>query len=296
MFRPFNEAVVNGRVGDIVVVETILGFHVVEITGQAARVPKVMVAFVYVDIEPSNNTLQEIFQEASSFLSKSQNLIAMEENAREFGLQVRQAEYVRETDMVFPGLPNARNIVRWAYDKKTKEGDISPEIYDNFDNQYVIAALRQIREKGFPSLAEIKDIPGVINAVRNEKRAEIFIKQMQAVLKSNHSIAALENIGAEVETVEHVTFGAYGVGERNFEPELIGTIFGTPENHLSNPVQGRSGVFVAQPLQFTPAEPLEDVSPMKNQRRMMFQRSMLENMRNAKEKGAKIVDNRAWYF
>jgi peptidyl-prolyl cis-trans isomerase D len=296
MVRPFNEAVVNGRIGDIVVVETVFGFHVIEITGQSARVPKAMAAFVYVQIEPSSQTLQNAFTEASQFFARSRNLAEMQQAAQEAGLQVRQAEYVSETDMMLPGLPNARSIVRWAYDKRTRVGDVSPEIYDNFDNRYVIAALRQIRDKGFPALAEIKEIPGVADAVRNEKRAQILLEQMNTVLKANRSIDALGNIGAEVETVDFVAFGGYSVGARSFEPELIGTIFGTPENRLSNPVQGRSGVFVAQPLHFTPVEPLLDVELMRNQIMMMFQRGMTETMRNARENATKIVDNRAFFF
>jgi peptidyl-prolyl cis-trans isomerase D len=295
MVRPFNEAVVNGRVGDIVVVETNFGFHVIEITGQSARIPKAMAAFIYVQIEPSSNTLQNAFTEASQFFAVARNQ-GLDAAAQEFRMQVRQADYVSETDMILPGIPNARNIVRWAYDKRTRVGDVSPEIYDNFDNRYVIAALRQIRQKGLPTLAEIRDIPGVLNAVLNERKAQMLIEQVNNVLKTNRSMDALGNIGAEVETVTHVAFGGYSVGMRHFEPELIGTIFGTQVNRLSNPVQGRSGVFVAQPLEFMPVEPLEDITLMRRQLMMMFQRGMVESMRNAKENRLKIVDNRAFFF
>jgi hypothetical protein len=119
---------------------------------------------------------------------------------------------------------------------------------------------------------------------------------MNDALKNNRSITALENINASVETVEHVTFGGYNIGSRGYEPEIIGTIFGTKENRLSNPVQGRSGVFAVEPLLFTPAVLLEEIGMMRQQMQMMFQRNMVENMRNAKENRAKIVDNRAFYF
>jgi parvulin-like peptidyl-prolyl isomerase len=295
MVKPFNEAAVKGNVGDIGVVETVFGFHVIEITGKSTPIQKVMVAFVYIPLEPSVSTNKTVFTEANQLFAKSQDLTSFLEAAKEAGLHVRQADYVAEMDMQLPGLQNARDIVRWAYDKKTKAGQVSQEIYE-YENKYVIAALRQIREKGYPKLDEIKAIAEVQYAVRNEKKAEILIEKMNSALKTNRSLAALENINAEVETVDHISFNTYGFGSKGYEPEVIGTIFGLKENQLSNPIKGRSGVFVAEPLHFSPAEPLENADIIRMQMQMMFQQRMVENLRGAKENRAKITDNRAFFF
>ncbi|MDR0438205.1 MAG: peptidylprolyl isomerase [Bacteroidales bacterium] len=295
MVRPFNEAVVKGNVGDIVVVETAFGFHVVEITGKTKPIQKVMVAFVYVPIEPSAQTNKAVYTEVNHFFAQSQNLESFLAAAKEANLRVRSAEDVTEMDMTLPGLQNARDIVRWAYDRRTRTGQVSPEIHE-YENKYVVAALRQIRDKGYPALAEIMDIPEVQHAVRNERKAEILIEKMNGAFKTNRTIAALESINAEVETIDHLNFHAYGFGSRGFEPEVVGTIFGTKENRVSNPIQGRSGVFVVEPTNFTPAEPLNDVSVIRMQMQMMFQRGIIEAIRAAKEERAKIVDNRAFYF
>ena len=295
MVKPFNESVVRGNVGDIVVVETVFGFHVIQITGKTAPVQKVMVAFVYVPIEPSANTNKAVYTEVNQFFAKCTDLTSMQEIAREQGLPVRQAEYLTEMDVMLPGLPNARGIVRWAYDKKTKVGSVSPEIYE-FENRYVVVGLRQIREKGLPTLAEIKDIAEVQHAVRNEKKAEILLAKMNGALQNNRSMSALESIDAEIETIEMISLGGFSVGTKGYEPELIGTIFGMPQNRLSNPVKGRSGVFAAEPLLFAPIEPLETPDFMRQQLHGMFQRNMVESLRSAKENNAKIVDNRAFFF
>jgi len=295
MVKPFNEAVVKGNVGDIVVVETVFGFHVIEITGKTAPVQKVMAAFVYVPLEPSAATNKAVYTEVNQLFARSRDLTSLQEVMREAGFQVRQAEFVTEMDVMLPGLPNARSIVRWAYDKKTKIGDISPEIYE-FENRYVLVGLRQIREKGYPTLDELKAIPEVQHAVRNEKKAEVLVERMNGALKTNRSFSALEAIDAEIETIDIVSFAGYSVGSRGYEPEVIGTLFGTQQNHLSNPIKGRSGVFAVEPLVFTPVPALEDVALMRQQMQMMFQRGMVENLRNAQENRAKIVDNRAFYF
>jgi len=297
MVRPFNEAVVNGRVGDITVVETMFGFHVIHITGRSTPVRKAMAAFVFVPIEPSDATNRAVYAEASRVFARSRDLASLEETARELGLHIRRADFVTEMDNALPGLPNARHIVRWAYDRRTRVGNVAQEIFE-FENRYVIAALRQISNEGYPTVAEIQELPEVQFAVRNERKAEILLERMNSALSTNRSMAALEAIDASIENTDVVTFAGYNVGTRGFEPELIGAIFGTSENRLTQPIRGRTGVFVAQPSNFTVAEPLEaeDVELVRGQMQLMFERGMVERLRQAKERNARIVENRAFYF
>jgi peptidyl-prolyl cis-trans isomerase D len=199
-------------------------------------------------------------------------------------------------DNALPGLPNARNIVRWAYERRTRVGSVAQEIFE-FENRYVIAALRQISNEGYPTLAEIQELPEVQFAVRNERKAEILLERMNNALSTNRSMAALEGINASIENTDFVAFTGYNVGVRGFEPELIGTIFGTGENRLSQPIRGRSGVFVAQPLSITATTaPLENIEFMREELQFTFERGMVERLRNAKERNARIVENRAFYF
>ena len=296
MVRPFNEAVVNGRVGDITVVETMFGFHVIHITGRSTPVRKAMAAFVFIPIEPSDATNRAVYAEASRVFARSRDLASLEETARELGLHLRRADFVTEMDNALPGLQNARHIVRWAYDRRTRVGNVAQEIFE-FENRYVIAALRQISNEGYPTLAEIQELPEVQFAVRNERKAEILMARMNDALSANRSISALEGINASIETTDFVTFTGYSVGARGFEPELIGTIFGTAENRLSQPIRGRSGVFVAQPLNISTGEVLEEnIELLREQMQLMFERGMVERIRQAQERNARIVENRAFYF
>ncbi len=137
---------------------------------------------------------------------------------------------------------------------------------------------------------------GVQYAVRNEKKAETLIEKMNGALKTNRTMTELESLNANVETVDLLMFNSYSVGSKGYEPEVVGTIFGSPENKVSNAIKGRSGVFVVEPLQFTPAEALEDMTLIQRQLQMMFQQNMVETMRMATESKAKITDNRSFYF
>ncbi|MFW5751799.1 MAG: peptidylprolyl isomerase, partial [bacterium] len=61
MVQPFNDFVFNGDKGDIEVVETRFGAHVIEIIDQSAEVKKVKVATIVHNVEPSDETYQEIY-------------------------------------------------------------------------------------------------------------------------------------------------------------------------------------------------------------------------------------------
>ncbi|MDR2907025.1 MAG: peptidylprolyl isomerase [Bacteroidales bacterium] len=295
MVKPFNEAVVKGNVGDIVVVESMFGYHIIRIEGKTRPVEKVMVAFVYLPIEPSASTTKAIYTEANQFFGQCKDLNAFLTAAEAAKLPVRKAEYLTEMDMQLPGLQNARDLVRWAFEKNTEVGQVAPEIYE-YDNQYVIAALNQIRKEGYPSLEELMTVAEVQYAVRNEKKAEMLMEKMNDAIKANRSISALETLNAEVETIDQLNFNAYSFGTKGYEPEVVGTAFGKNVNQLSNPIKGRSGVFVIQTMQYIPAEVMEDMSMIQAQMKMMFQQSMVETIRSAMESNAKIVENRAFYF
>lgn len=295
MAKEIVDAIIRGNVGDIVVVETVFGFHIVQITGKTAPVQKAMVAFVYLPIEPSESTNKTVYTEANQFFAKCQDLESFTKAADEMKLSVRRAEYVREMDMQMPGLQNARDLVRWAYGEDTEPGQMAAEIY-TYENQYVIATLREIREKGDPSVEELKKLPEFEYAVRNEKKAALLKEKMNNAMQSNRSLAALSTLGADIDTIDQLNFNAYGFGNKGYEPDVVGSVFGTTENTVSAPIQGRSGVFVVQPTTFTKPEAPEMIDIFKSQMTMMFQQRMLESMRVAMENGAKIKENRAFYY
>ncbi len=67
MVKPFNDACFNGKKGDLVVVESQFGIHVIEITDKGKEVKKVQVGILERKVEASNITIQAIYQKASAF-------------------------------------------------------------------------------------------------------------------------------------------------------------------------------------------------------------------------------------
>jgi len=61
---------------------------------------------------------------------------------------------MKETDNSIMGMPNAREVVRWAFSENTKIGDISP-VFD-LQGKYMVAILKNATPKGVVPLDLIK--------------------------------------------------------------------------------------------------------------------------------------------
>lgn len=295
LIKPFNDAILKGSIGSTTVVETPSGYHVLYITGKTPAVKKVLAAVVSVPIEPSSKTTKSVYTVANRFAAENRTTADFEAAVKKQGLQKRTSEYTEELASALPGLNAARDLVRWAYNEETKVGDVAKEIFE-YENKYVIATLREIREEGFMSMESIKKNPQVEYVVKRDKKAEQLIAKINAMgkISSLEAFAAKEN--KTVDSANNVGFMAYGFGDRGYEPELVGRMFGMKINQISKPLQGNSGVYVMQldAMNVVPAEGGYEFIEV--QAKNAFEQGMGAQVRGALEKAAEITDNRAFYF
>ncbi|MDE5736283.1 MAG: SDR family NAD(P)-dependent oxidoreductase, partial [Bacteroidales bacterium] len=146
--KPFNQALIDGRVGDITVVETAFGFHVLRIIDKTAPVKKVLACVISMPVEPSIETAKDVYAQASRFLSQCKSGADFDSVARQNGMRVRTATRVDELADQMPGLNNAREIVRWAYNKDNNPGDVAQEVFE-MENRYVVATLKKRHKEGY---------------------------------------------------------------------------------------------------------------------------------------------------
>ena len=86
---------------------------------------------------------------------------------------------VRQNDAIAGQLPSSestRSMVRWAFDKSTKVGDVSNEVYTYEDavnfytRQVTIAALKSIQPKGLATVSAVRDDISLL--LSNKKKGE----------------------------------------------------------------------------------------------------------------------------
>lgn len=240
MVPQFNDACFNGKAGDMPIVTTQFGVHLIEIQEKTAEKRKVNLAIVSRLIEPSEETYQNIYNTASSFQINSRNGDSFEENANENGLM--QAPSVRKDDQTVMGMKNTREIVRWAF--KASPGEVS-QVYDLGDS-YLVARLVELRKKGILPLDMVRDQVKI--SVINEKKAKKFMTEMDGVTDLN---ALAQKIGASIQNANNINFSSFSIPTIGTEPELQGIIFSLQPGQTSKPIEGKRGVYVIRVENFS---------------------------------------------
>jgi peptidyl-prolyl cis-trans isomerase D len=225
--------------GDIVVVKSQFGYHIMYIADQSEKFKSLHIGFVVKNIAPSVETLNTAFSQASSFAGKNTTADAFEGMADKMNKRV--AEF-KENDATVSGLTTPKDLVRWAYTAKV--GDISP-VFDVGGFKYIVAHLVQVTPRGTSPLEIVKD--QVKEKALQEKKAEKLIADMKAAMPGATNVAALgQKLNTPAATQQRLSFGMYNIPGLGKEDELLGTMTALKPNTLSQPIEGQLGVYVIQ--------------------------------------------------
>ena len=134
---------------------------------------------------------------------------------------------------------NARELVRWIFEKKTKVGTVSDVI--TVDNKYYfVAAVTAIHKEGVSSVSEVSQQIASILSVQNqldEKLKELSPKAVQAT-----SLEALaEELGTTVSHANGISF--VSLSQAAVEPALVGAASAAEEGKIGI-VKGQIGVYI----------------------------------------------------
>jgi peptidyl-prolyl cis-trans isomerase D len=292
MVPSFNDACFNGKKGDMPIVESQFGIHLIEILDRSKESRKLNIGTIERLTEPSDKTFQNIYSKASDFSTKNRTLEAFEAAATEAGYNVRIASNIKPMESKVAGLDNPRPLIQWAYNT-AKKGDVS-DVYE-VGSKYVVAVLAEKYEKGVKPLETIKE--ELEAEVRKQKKAEQFVKEFEAVLAAKPSIEDLGGkMNAPVETAQNVVFSAGSIPGMGKEPEVLGTIAALKAAQVSKPVIGLSGVYVVYVDNVVEAPEVTDFTALKKQlEQTLASRADYEVYEALKDK-AEVKDNRVKFY
>lgn len=291
MVPTFNDAVLKGNVGEIKVVESPFGYHVINITGKTKPIKKVKVAIVKKTIQPSTVTMQKVYAEASKFAGENRTREAFDKAVAELGLNKRTKDYMSPMEMSLPGIDNSREIIRWAFSKDVKPGDVSD--VKEFENKFVVAVLKKIRPKGITPLEDIRQ--ALEATVMKKKKLEYLAAKMKEV--KTQSLAELANkLNARVDTASDITFFTYNIPGMGREPEITGTIFSLNPNEVSEPIPGLNYTVVVKVKSFSDAPAKTDFTFERKQLENNFFARTSTSAYKALEKLANVKDNRVLFY
>jgi len=292
MVPAFEEAVFNGSTGDLKVITTQFGVHVIKINAQigSARVAKV--AIVDKSFSSSNKTQQEAYSKATSFLTVAKNTESFDSEAKKAAYVKLLADNVVPTQASIPGLDNPREMVRWVYG--ADKGDVSNQVFE-MGNKFAVAKVTDIFKVGILPLEQVKkDIePMVMKLVK----ARMLIEKMEMALEGSKSIEQVaQKAGRAVTPVQNIVFANPVIPGLSQENILVGTIFGSQPGKLSQPIEGDQGVYVFVVNGFSKPAPLTNAFKQKVQiSQGLAQRASGEAFKALRE-NSKIKDNRVKFF
>ncbi len=289
MVKPFSDACFNGKKDEPQIVETQFGFHIVEVIDKGKEIKKVQVALLARKVEASSATQQAIYQRASTFAGNNNTGDKFVETLKKQGITPQKANYLSENMREVPGLPQSRELVRWAFSAKPNEISGVKELGDKF----VIARLAQVREKGLPDVEQVKD--QIANIIRRDKKAQILIERLnQEVIATPNLQLIAQKENARIDTVYDITFASYALPSVGFEPAVIAVATVTPVQKISNPIKGNNGVFLVQVFAESNQEGSKDISRMRMEN-SYINRANYEPL-NVLKKLANIKDMRSKFF
>lgn len=229
-------------------VKTDNGYHLLKVTERTAAVPKYKVAYIYMDVRPSNKTYSKIFNDLNAFVAKNNTAEKITAAAKESGYELTPDVTVTGEDHQLGMIQDARQVVRWAFENKTKDkvSDIKEcksriAGTSDFKTTYVVAILRQVLPEGYQSFETVAPI------IRRELAMRKKGEEVAAALKAKN-LTSLEAYASamhsSIDTVKFITMNTPRINGIGLEPVLNAQVALAKPNTLTGPVAGYSGVYV----------------------------------------------------
>lgn len=288
---PIEDAVFNGRTGDVMVLNTQFGVHVIRIDNQKGSSRVVKAAIIDRSVQSSKETMNEAYAKASSFFGKV-NDKNFSEIAKTEGYQVQVGENIVPMQASFQDLSNPREIIRWAFDAKA--GEVSEKVFE-LESQYVVARLRDVRKEGLLPLESVKK--DIQPAVLNRAKAKQLKEKTDSALQGASGIAQVaQKLGKSPVKVENIVFAnpiIPGVAQEN---RVVGTVFGLQPAALSKSIEGNQGVYVVSVQDFVnPSQP-QNLLSIKQQNMTAIKQRVPGAIYQVLQDNADIEDNRVRFY
>lgn len=268
------------------------GNLIVQVVDRKGMINKYVAAVVKKNVTFSKDTYSAAYNKFSSFVSANLTADAIVKNAAKAGFNVQERKDVTTAEHNLAGIRSTRDAMRWLFD--AKKGDVSP-LYECGDNDHLlVVVLDNINNVGYRSLDDAQVKEYVKGEVLKDKKAEMLMAKLSGV----KSVAAAKAKGANVSTVNQVTFAApvFVPATGASEPALSGAVAATAKGKFCKlPVKGNAGVYVFEVTNKT-QRPGKFDAATEMQKLRQKEMQMAGNFMNELYIKAKVVDNRYLFF
>lgn len=208
---------------------------------------------VYKEITPSTKTANEAYAQASQLRGKLSSGAKgqFDEVLESNGYAKRIAKELTRSGATIPGIDDAKEIIRWAFDDERKLNDIS-DVF-TLENRQVIAHISGIRKEGIGSFEEVRE--KVVEAVIKQKKFEILEQKLaEAKIGKPNMIQVALALGTVAQDFSRTNFKSDAFYAARDEARVHGAALGMPLNKMSKPIRGENGVYIVHVTEETTPE------------------------------------------
>ncbi|MCD6068194.1 MAG: parvulin-like peptidyl-prolyl isomerase [Bacteroidetes bacterium] len=246
--EPFKRYGLDGKKGDVGVVESQFGYHIMEVMDVSkGKQNRYTLGTVSAAIAPSKTTTDMYYAQAGEFAGKNNTGALFDKAIETEKINKRIADNIKENDKSIPGLENPKELIRAIY--RANAGEIVADEKNGqvftFGNRFVVVKVAEIKEKGPAPLEQVKE--EVTLKAKQEKKAEQFMAEFTgkaAGAKTPDEYAS--KLGLQVMTADNVNFSGYSIPNMGRDDNFMGVIAATKTGSTSKPFKGQIGVFVVK--------------------------------------------------
>ena len=291
---------VNAPIGSIDVIESTLGFHIIEVLERdETKLPKV--ATIYREFKPSYETMEykdrfgeNLIRDFKSAFKKFEN---NSDKRNYFDSVVANNNYI-DTSLSFKLLDNRPSLnnnqtfnsmqleekfIKLAYKGNSKVGSLSAHPI-NIGNTYIIAMIYDQRSEGSPHY----------NEIREELKKDYFNEKKKEIIKKNWTGKSIDEL-ALTESIkpDNISFNRINV---DIDAGVVGSLFSVnspKKNTITKPILGEDKVYVIaiDSVSSTPKESY-NLEKKKMNSSLMNQVKQNNTIVNGLYEKANVIDNR----
>ncbi len=244
---------------------------------------KVLLANIYQQIVPSNETSNQNYRTASQIEFDAKNNLILDSNT----LNVLNYESLDPFDSEIPGIPDSRSVIKWLYEKSTNVEDVKRF---NLTQGYIVAIVKSINKEKLPEVADVYD------DVKSKIIKTVKFDYLNKNYKNPSPELLVENFNVDVQRATAITQNDPVLVGAGAEPYIIGAAFALDPGEISSLLLGNNGIYIIKSISREVAEDLSfntAISSSMTDREIERISSIIVEVLKS---NAEIIDNRSLYY
>lgn len=272
------------------VIESQFGYHIITVV-EVPTTKRYKVANIQIQLTPSFETRNAVFQQASEFASIAKSYQDFTDISNERGYPVFSGDNIDPNSNLIGSLVEPRQIVVWLF-SEAERGDVKDF---ELDDTYVVAVHTNRVEEGTATLASVR---GQIEAkVRAEKKVEMLKSRVAALSGTMQEMVTAFGESGEFYSTAALKMNTNSLPSVGTAPEAVGAAFALANaGDRSGVIATDNGVVVIELKSKNEAADVADYTAYENQlmQRMSSQQRFLlgQSMRER----ANVVDERYKFY